>query len=179
MNIRNSLTQYGMVISLLHWIIAIIIICLLIFGLYMVKLPISLEKLKFYGYHKEFGILVLMLAVFRTIWRMTDITPLLPDYMPRSQKFAARFVHYLFYVFMFAMPITGWMITSAAGLPVSFFGWFVLPNLISTHDSTQIAFTQIHKWLGWALIGIIALHILATIHHYIFYKDNLLRRIWP
>jgi cytochrome b561 len=179
MKIRNTQTNYGLVPSLLHWIVAIIIIGLLVFGLYMVRLPISLEKLKFYGYHKEFGILVLMLVILRVIWRMTDITPLLPHYMPKSQKVAARSVHYLFYVFMFAMPITGWIITSAAGLPVSFFGWFVLPNLVHANGNTQMLFTTIHKWLGWALIGIIGLHIAGTLHHYVFHKDNLIRRVWP
>jgi cytochrome b561 len=179
MKIRNTLQNYGLIPSLLHWIMAVLIIGLLILGLYMTGLSISLQKLKLYGWHKEFGILVLMLALMRVLWRLADISPLLPDYMPRSQKIAARVVHYLLYLFMFAMPITGWLVTSAAGVPVSFFGLFVLPNLISANESYRVLFANIHTWIAYGLMGLIGLHIVATIHHYIFHKHNLIRRIWP
>ncbi|MBI2785906.1 MAG: cytochrome b [Legionella longbeachae] len=121
--------------------------------------------------------LVLILAILRISWRMADITPLLPSYMPTWQKISARVVHYLFYIFMFALPITGWILTSAAGLPVSFFGLFTLPNLVSANENTRLFFTEIHEWLGWGFIGILVLHIGATIHHYVFHRDNLLRRL--
>lgn len=177
-SIKNSLARYGLVISLLHWVMAIVIIGLLACGLYMVRLPVSLEKLKFYGYHKEFGILILMLVIIRFSWRMADVIPLLPDYMPQWQKIAARCVHYLFYLLMFALPITGWLHSSASGLSVSFFGLFTLPNLISANENTRLLLAFIHKWLGWGMIGVIVLHVGATIHHYVLHKDNLLRRLW-
>lgn len=179
MGIRNTAEKYGTVAILLHWLIAILIIGLLALGLYMVDLPISLQKLKFYGWHKEFGILVLILATLRIVWRAINPTPELPAYMPTIQKIAALFVHYVFYVFMFAMPITGWIISSAAGLSVSFFGLFLLPNFVTPNQHVMHLFESIHEWLAYGLMVCIGLHIIAVIHHYIVHQDNLLRKIWP
>lgn len=179
MTVMNTDNHYGIVAILLHWLIAVLIIGLLALGLYMTGLPISLEKLKLYGWHKEFGILVLMLAVVRIAWRLANILPSLPDYVPYWQRFAARSMHFAFYLFMFAMPITGWMLTSAAGLPVSFFGLFVLPDLVSANENLRITLETVHTWLGYALIAAICGHIGATIQHYVFHKDNILRRMLP
>lgn len=122
MQIKNSATRFGIIAIWLHWIIAGLIIGLLVLGLYMVNLPLSLEKLKLYGWHKEYGFLVLFLALFRLIWRLCNTTPELA--LPWLEKIAAHTMHWIFYGFMFAMPITGWLITSAAGLPASFLAYF-------------------------------------------------------
>jgi cytochrome b561 len=175
MQIKNSSDRFGIVAILLHWIMAGLIIALLCTGLYMVGLPISLEKLKFYGWHKEYGMLALILVVARTIWRIENITPSLA--LPWWEKIAARTVHFAFYFFMFAMPITGWLITSAAGLPVSFFGLFVLPNLIAPNPDLMIVFEQIHQWLGYALIAMIFLHFSAAMKHHFINKDDILKRM--
>lgn len=179
MLIRNTESHYGSVTILLHWIMAILIIGLLILGLYMVPLPISREKLKFYRWHKEFGMLVLMLIVLRVAWRLSNITPSLAS-LPLWEKFAARSVHYAFYVFMFAMPISGWMMSSAAGFSVSFFGLFLLPDLVSPDENLRIALTEIHKWLGYLLIATLFLHVGASLKHHFINKDDILRRmLWP
>lgn len=175
MQLKNSTTHYGVVAILLHWIIAIIIIGLLAFGLYMVALPIGLEKLKLYGWHKEYGILILFLVILRLWWRYINITPILT--LPLLEKIAARSVHWAFYIFMFAMPITGWLITSAAGLPVSFFGLFVLPNIAPADPDLMKLFQEIHEWLGYALIALIILHATAALKHHFINKDDILRRM--
>ena len=175
MQIRNSLNHFGIITIILHWVIAAILIVLLVFGLYMVGLPISLEKLKYYGWHKEYGILALMLAMIRISWRLMNILPSLS--IPVWEKVIARLVHWTFYGFMFAMPISGWLITSSAGLPVSFFGWFVLPNLISPDPILMNLFIQIHQWLGYGLIALICLHTAAALKHHFIDKDDILRRM--
>lgn len=175
MIIKNSATRFGLIAILLHWIIATLIIGLLALGLYMVPMPFSLEKLKFYGWHKEFGLLVLFLAVFRLIWRLSNPLPELA--LPWLEKLAARSMHWAFYIFMFAMPITGWLITSSAGLPASFFGLFTLPNLVATDEHQRIVFESIHQWLGYALIAAICLHSAAALKHHFINKDDILRRM--
>lgn len=175
MRLFNTETRYGLVSIILHWLIAIIIIALIALGLYMVDLPISLQKLILYGWHKEFGILVLLLACARMMWRVANITPLLN--LPLWEEIAARAVHWAFYVFMFAMPITGWIISSAAGLPVSFFGLFVLPDLVGPNNDVMKLFQEIHEWLGYALIATIVLHVCAALKHHFINKDDILRRI--
>jgi cytochrome b561 len=144
-------------------------------GLYMVELPISLEKLKLYGWHKEYGLLALMLVIVRFSWRIMNKVPSLN--IPLFEIIAARTVHWLFYVFMFALPITGWLITSAAGLPVSFFGLFVLPNLVSADPQSLTLYEEIHKWLGYALIATFFLHTAAALKHHFINKDDILKRM--
>jgi len=176
MQIKNSSDNYGIVTIALHWIIALLIIGLLIVGIYMVRIPISLAKLRLYGWHKEYGLLVLALAIVRMAWRFANITPLLSE-LAVWERITARTVHWIFYLFMFAMPITGWLVTSAAGLPVSFFRLFVLPNLISPDQTMMPLYQEIHAWLGYGLIAIICLHIAAALKHHFINKDNILRRM--
>lgn len=175
MQFKNSANRYGAVTIFLHWLMAVLIIGLLILGLYMVILPIGLTKLKLYGWHKEYGLLALWLVILRLFWRLINVTPKLS--LPLLEKIAARTVHWAFYVFMFAMPITGWLITSAAGLPASFFGLFVLPNLIAPNEESRLLFEEIHKWLGYGLIATILLHISAALKHHFINRDDILRRM--
>lgn len=177
MLIKNTATRFGLVAIFLHWFVAVLIIGLLALGLYMVKLPISIEKLKLYGWHKEFGFLVLFLALFRLVWRLTNQLPELVA-LPLLERIAARSMHWAFYCFMFAMPITGWLITSAAGLPASFFGLFTLPNLVGANGQNQMIFEWVHQWLGYALIAAIALHSAAALKHHFINKDDILRRMF-
>lgn len=177
MLIKNTDEQFGIVAKIFHWLMAMIIIGLLALGIYMVDLPISLTKLKLYGWHKEYGLLILFLVMARIIWRLLNSNPRLS--LPLLEKLAARAVHWAFYFFMFAMPITGWLITSAAGLPASFFGLFVLPNLVSPNEELRLLFEEIHKWLGYGLIAVIILHISAALKHHFINKDDILKRMMP
>jgi cytochrome b561 len=177
MRLTNSENKFGLIAILLHWIIAILMIGLLIEGLYMVRVPISLHKLKLFGWHKEYGILVLMLAVFRLGWRLGNATPSLSE-LSWMERVGARSMHWAFYGFMFALPITGWMLTSAAGLAPSFFGWFVLPNLVQPDESLRHQLTVIHQWLGYGLILAICAHMGAALKHHFINKDDILRRMF-
>lgn len=177
MQIKNSRLKYGVVSSLFHWIMALIIIGLIVVGLYMVNLPISNQKFKLFGYHKEFGLLILFLVLFRLSWRFANETPELPSHMPYWQVLSARLVHFTFYIFMFAMPITGWLTSSATGVSVSFFGLFTMPDLVSPDPTLRVVLTQTHHLLAFILIGLICIHVSAVGQHYLIYKDNILRRI--
>lgn len=177
--IRNTLDQYGFIAVLLHWFMAIVIIGMLGVGLYMTDLPNGILKLKLYGWHKEFGILILMLAVVRLCWRLANFpTRLASHELPTWQKLGAYSVHYAFYFMMFAMPITGWLISSAADLPVSFFGLFVLPDLIGPSESARKLLEVTHEYLGYGLMVLIFMHVAAVVQHLVVYKENLLRRMW-
>ena len=179
MLIKNTDARYGYVAITLHWVMAILIIGMLIVGLYMKGLPISLQKLKLYGLHKEFGILILMLVIVRLTWRFNSIIPKLPNNLAFWQKLAAHTSHILLYGFMFALPITGWMMSSTAGLPVSFFGLFTLPALFTNHHELHIIVKLLHKFLAYGLIAVLCVHILAALQHHFIYKDTTLRRMLP
>lgn len=179
MLIKNTKNRYGEVAVFFHWIIAILIIGLLSLGLYMASLSTSPFQLKLFGWHKEWGLVVLALAFMRILWRFNNVTPLMSSHLPNWQKLAANSMHWALYIFMFAMPLTGWLMSSAAGFPPSFFGLFTLPNLIAPNKILDSLFGEIHEYLGYALIAAIVIHIAATVQHYLFYKENILRRILP
>lgn len=175
MLIKNTNTRFGLVAIVLHWLIAILIIGMITIGLYMVSLPIGLEKLKFYGWHKEYGFLILGLVTIRLLWRFINITPDLA--IPAWEALAARLVHWIFYGFMLALPITGWLLSSAAGLPASFFGLFTVPSLIAPDTRLMHLFQEIHEWLGYSLILLIFLHTAAALKHHFIDKDTILKRM--
>lgn len=175
MQLKNTSTHFGLVAISLHWIIAFLIIGLLCLGLYMVDLPLGLTKLKLYGWHKEYGLLVLGLAIVRICWRIINTTPLLA--LPWWEKFAARAMHWAFYGFMFAMPITGWLMSSAANISVSFFGLVTLPNLIAPNEDLRHFFKECHELLAYALIAAILFHVAAALKHHYINKDEILRRM--
>lgn len=177
--IKNTKSCYGIAAIVLHWLMATLIIIMLGIGLYMTNLPISTEKLSLYGKHKEVGILVLMLALVRILWRLQNIVPSLPVQMPAWQKLAARGAHWAFYGFMFTMPMTGWLMSSAAGLSVSFFGWFTLPDLVVPSENLEMLLRTAHQWLGYGLIATLVAHVGATVQHHFINKDDILRRMLP
>lgn len=177
-NLRNSTHDYGSVAILLHWLIAFIVIGLTILGLYMVRLPLSLPKIRYYGWHKEWGMLVLGLIVVRLLWRWMNVLPQL-TYLPRWEQNSARFVHRLFFIVLILMPLTGWLISSATGFPVSFFGLFLLPDLIPPSEHSRIFFQDVHRVMGYFLIGVLSLHVIAALKHHFINKDDILRRMLP
>lgn len=176
MQLKNTKNHFGLIAIILHWLMAFLIIGLLAIGLYMADLPNSLQKLKLYGWHKEFGFLVLMLAVARLVWRLSNVTPVLT--MPRWEVFAARAVHWIFYLLMIAMPITGWLVTSAAGFPISFFGLFIIPTLIQPDPHLLDLFAEVHEILAYTLIAFICGHVLAALKHQFIDKDDILIRMF-
>ena len=88
-------------------------------------------------------------------------------------------MHYVLYGFMFVMPLTGWLMSSAAGLTVSFFGLFTLPNLVPANPALRHYFFNIHGTCALILIGIIVLHVLAALKHHFWDKDDILKRMLP
>src|SRR5581483_6442161 len=88
-------------------------------------------KIKLILSHKQLGIVALMLVAMRLLWRISCVLPRLVQTLPAWQKVIARFVHLCFYALMFALPLTGWIMSSATGIPVSLFGLVTLPDLVA------------------------------------------------
>jgi cytochrome b561 len=174
--------RYGATAIALHWLMAIVLIPLVVLGLYMVSLPdvgFDTRKIALILYHKQLGILALTLAVLRLAWRVGHVLPALVETLPEWQKVIARFVHLCLYGLMFALPVTGWLMSSAAGFPVSFLGLFDLPDFVSPNDYLFRAYVQAHKWLGYALIGLTVVHAGAALRHHFLAKDETLRKMLP
>lgn len=177
MPIKNTDDRYGIITILFHWIMALIMIFLTLQGLYMVDMRISLKKLNYFTLHKELGMVVLALGVVRFIWRLSNTTPDLGKIIPVWQAFLARCAHWTFYLLMFGLPISGWYIISAAGVPLSLFGWFLIPNLMEKSRDWIPVFTTIHAYLSYTLIMMIGIHSFAALLHHFYYQDDVLKRI--
>lgn len=171
--------RYGAVAIALHWLMALAILGLMGVGVWMTDLKPSPQKFEIYALHKSAGLLVLALAAFRLIWRVTHRPPPLPPATPTWQARAAALTHGALYALMLAMPITGWLQHSAAGYPLSWFGLFKVPALIGRDRAALAFWQQWHEWLAWALAALILLHVAAALKHHFLDRDGLLGRMWP
>lgn len=171
-------SQYTLVAKLFHWTIGVLILCMIGVGLYMESLPMGPDKIKLIGLHKSTGILILFLVALRLIWRLVHAVPALPADLPRVYHLVARAAHYALYALMFAMPISGWLMSSAAGFSVSVFGLFTLPDLLSPDKDLRKLFVQTHEYLAYTLMALLVLHVAAALWHHFARHDNVLRRMW-
>jgi cytochrome b561 len=180
MFIFNTKERYGGVAIALHWIMALGLCSLIAMGLYMVGLPeAGFDKLKItlILYHKELGLAALLVVTIRWAWRMTNDLPALVSTLPYWQKVTARLVHLLFYGLLFALPISGLLMSSAAGIPVSAFGLFDIPDWIAPSEALFQGLIQVHRWLGYGLLVLIALHAGAALMHHFVKRDDTLKKM--
>jgi cytochrome b561 len=172
--------RYTNTAIVLHWLIAILIIGAFTLGLVMTDIPgISPTKLRYYSWHKWAGVTVLLLACVRLLWRLKNRPPALPDAMPAWQRRAAHGLHHLLYVFIFAVPLSGYFYTLAAGIPVVYFGLFQLPVFIAKNKALADTLEPIHYWLNMAMAALVVLHVLAALKHQFVDRDDTLRRMLP
>ncbi len=176
---RNTTERYGAVTQGFHWIVAILVICLLAVGLYMVRLDPLPSTFKIYALHKSVGITVLTLAVLRLVWKISNTAPRSLPTHQQWERFLAKLTHLFFYFAIIGMPLSGWIMSSAKNFPVSVFGWFTLPNLVGPSEEIGKLAAQFHQWTAYALIAAIILHFAGAMKHHIIDKDGTLRRMVP
>jgi cytochrome b561 len=180
--LANTEAAYGGVAVLLHWGMAALLIGLLALGFYMVRLPevgFDQEKILLIILHKALGMVALAVAILRLAWRLAGALPALAPGLPHWQQVAARFAHLAFYALVFALPITGWYMSSWGGYPVSIFGWFDLPDVAGLDPYLFRISIDVHRWLGYALLALLAVHTGAALHHHWVRRDDTLRRMLP
>lgn len=171
----------------LHWTIAILIIFMLVGGLLMEKIPRDQTSLRItvYGWHKTFGIIILVLSIFRLLWRLGHKPPALPAAMKTWERLAAKGTHIGFYGFMILMPLIGWGITSTSRYPSKIFQTIPLPSLPGLGDlgekrsDIHKLFENAHEKLAYLAIALIILHVGAALKHHYKDKDDVLTRMLP
>ena len=130
--------------------------------------------------HKLSGMMILALMTVRLLWALQNVKPELPEAMPTWERIAERAVHGILYLALFLMPISGWIMSTAAGRPPGYYNVFNIP-LPGIPQSEAIGgfFNTMHKTLAWVLVIFVTIHILAALKHHIINKDNTLRRMLP
>jgi cytochrome b561 len=171
--------NYGHVAITLHWLIAIALIGSFSLGLYMHELPLSPQKLKFYSWHKWAGVTIFMFVVLRLAWRLTHRPPQLPAGMPLWQRQVAEATHVLLYFFMFAVPLTGWLMSSAKGFQTVWFGVLPLPDLLEKDQDLGDLLQQVHMLLNFGMAALVVAHLGAALKHHFLDRDDVLGRMIP
>jgi cytochrome b561 len=168
-------SKYHPFLRILHWVSGLMLLGVAGLGLYMSDLPNSPVKFGWYGWHKSFGMLLLLLITLRWLVRQATALPSAPEGTPAWQILAAKLSHWAFYPLMLAMPISGYVISTAGGHPVSMFG-IAIPALIGKDKHIASLAYKIHETAIWILLALVAVHILAVLKHW---KDghSVLRRM--
>jgi cytochrome b561 len=162
----------------LHWLSAALILCGFAIGLWMTRLALSPLKLQWYSYHKWIGITVFLIAVCRLVWRWRHPVPP-PVPMPEWQRRAAAATHAALYVLMLAIPVSGWIYSSASGVSVVWLGLVPLPDLVGKDKALAAVLKVVHTGLNYTLLALVSVHMGAALKHHFVDRDGTLARMLP
>ncbi len=174
----KHILEYSTGSKIIHWTLAIIIILMLALSFFLDDVPKPNQPIA-YMIHKSFGLLVLALMLVRLLWISMRGKPELPATVPNWQKVLARGVQYSLYLFLFLMPISGWIMSVAANHPPVFFGLFSVSLPITPSEDLAGIMAQTHEIIAWILIFLLVLHVAGALKHYFFNKDNVLQTMLP
>ena len=172
-------STYTSTAKVLHWLKALMFFGLLALGFYMHELPLSPEKLQFYAWHKWAGVTVFLLVLFRLYWRVTHRPPALPESMPRPLQRVAHAGHLIIYILMIAIPLSGWLMSSAKGFQTVWFGVLPIPDLIAKDKAWGDLLALVHQSLNLLFVAVLTGHIAAALKHHFVDKDDILTRMLP
>ena len=176
---RLPAERYTRTAIALHWAIFILIVCGFSLALYMTELRLSPLKLKLVAWHKWIGVSVFLLALLRVLWRLTHRPPPLPASMPDWQRTAAGVSHVTLYMLILIIPLSGWLMSSAFGVPTVYLGLVQLPNPIAADKVLAEQLRAVHFYLNYTLLSLVILHVAAALKHRIVDRDNVLSRMLP
>lgn len=179
MNLGNSAERWGAVSQSLHWLIVVLIVVMAYLGLTMTDLPNSVHKLNVYSLHKSIGLTILALVSLRLLWRAYAGAPRPLSGTPRWQERVAAITHWALYALLFAIPVSGWIVNSAAGFPLRWFGLVKVPSIAAKGEALHGLAVSCHQFLFWTLIVLAGVHAAAAFYHHLFQRDATLARMLP
>ena len=177
MNLSKS--RYTRPAMALHWVMAILILGLFGLGFYMHGLPFSPRKLKLYSWHKWAGVTAFVLLLLRSAWRARHAAPQLPPSMSPAMRRLAHFGHVALYALMLAVPVSGWLMSSAKGFQTVYFGVLPIPDLLGKDHALGEQLATLHYLLNLLFIALVGGHLLAALKHHFFDHDDILTRMLP
>lgn len=167
------------VLRTLHWLMALVIFGALGLGVWATQLPRGDLRSEVLFVHKSFGVTILALIVLRVLVRLAVGAPPYAVPLGRLVAAAAGSAHLLLYLLMIAMPVSGYLTSSAGGHDVSFFGLFTLPNIVPSDKALDEAASRAHFVFAWAIGIVLALHLVAVVWHARVKRDTVFTRMWP
>jgi cytochrome b561 len=178
MNLRNSEQRWGLITVSIHWITALVVIGMFSLGLWMVELTYYDQWYRQAPFiHKSIGVLLFLLTVARLVWRLLNTKPAeLKEHSPLERRLA-HIVHTLIYLLLFAIMISGYLISTADGRAVDVFNWFSVPATLHGYDQQEDIAGLIHLVLAISLITLVTMHAAAAMKHHFIDKDRTLLRM--
>jgi cytochrome b561 len=177
--LRNDGESWSGLTKLFHWLMALLIFVQIPLGLMAANWRVSPTKLNLFFWHKSTGMLLLALVALRLAWRVARRAPPRPAEMPAWERAGARASHFLLYVLMIAMPVTGWVVQSASNIPFRIFYLIPLPAIVAPDKALADVFTLVHRGLFVALALVLIMHIGAALRHHFVKRDAILARMLP
>jgi len=173
----NSSEGYGWLAKGLHWLVALQMVGLSVFGFIFADMPRGDEKTELLILHASFGLLLLAVMVVRLGVRLrsTRPAPLQPD--AARMNALAHGVHLVLYLGVFLVIAAGMLTLMTVGWDVPFFGLFAVPTPFERDMDLHHLFEEIHIYGWWALAGFTGLHVLGALYHAFVLKDGTLRRM--
>jgi len=169
--------DYALSLRVLHWLTVGLILTMLPIGAFMSEMaPGRLQNLAFH-YHRSTGFVLLVLTLLRIASRFVWPPKPLPPDIPVVQARVAKTVQGLLYLFLIVNPMVGWVATNAFGARIEVFGLFTLPLLVEKDRALAKTLFEWHTILGFAMVGVLALHILGVLYHHFIRKDQVLMRM--
>lgn len=171
--------SYSGVAKLLHWVVAACVLTMIPVGVAMNPVgPGPLQDV-LYTIHRSLGVLVLFLMSIRLVYRLVHGAPAPEPTLNTLQRVGSHLVHMALYPLIIAQALIGWIATSAYGAQISFFGLFAVPALVAKDESLSKPLFEVHEALGFAIAGLLAMHIGAALYHHFIRKDGVLQRMLP
>jgi cytochrome b561 len=189
----RPLSRYSSVAILLHWLIALLLLVNILLGVEMDHVVTGFARFTTFQMHKSVGITILLLSLLRLAWRLMNPPPPDAPGLARWEKGLARFTHWVFYLIMIGMPLTGWLAVSASplNLPTVLYriGGFpgipwphlpVVPHLpMEQKKAIQAAANSVHVKLAWTAYVLIFLHVAGALKHQVLGPSPVLPRMLP
>jgi cytochrome b561 len=164
----------------IHWIMALLILPMTVAGFVMIQqgLP-RLVQDSLFLFHKNIGVLMLILAGLRVFIRLRNPAPRLSLQLPVWQRRMAAASHGLLYVLICLMPLSGYIRVRAGGFPIEVLDRFDVPTLVPRSDALAAVAKTVHEYGAYALAAALVLHIAAALYHGLILRDGTFGRIWP
>ena len=179
MPFKNTRAEWGSVSKLLHWLVVVLILVMAWIGLRMGDMPNGPDKIATYAMHKSIGISILALVLLRLSWRLYAGAPAAVPGTPAWQERLASLTHWALYALLLAIPLSGWVMNSASGFPLQWFGLFNLPAIAGRDHGLHELAEEVHEWLFWAMVALAVAHAAAAFYHHLFQRDATLARMLP
>jgi cytochrome b561 len=162
----------------IHWLTVLLIIAAFVLATILEDMTLSPLKLKLYSWHKWVGITVLFLLPLRLLFRFLDPLDHRAGLTALEVKASAA-VHGVIYLLLIAVPMFGWLHSSAAGFPVVWLGVLPLPDLVGKDKALAEVFKELHEGSVNLLIALVVMHAAAALYHHHMRRDGVLARMVP